>query len=154
MNIRQFETWLRARSAPGAGIVGCEEGEVRALMRAQGVRQLPGDYQGFLRLAGRRAADFRDATEMFYPLLLQTKDWIVESIKACADPFQLPQRAFVFASHQGYNYWYFDDAEAEPPGVVNWIEGRRPERRFTTFSDWLGSEVQHYEAGHGGRPQL
>ena len=144
MTIDEFREWVATIASKGQ-VSGCTDEEVALLMLAQGVERLPDDYRAFLKVAGRRAGGFGKGIEMFYPLLLQTKEWMKEALEADGAPFSLPPSAFVFYSSQGYNFWYFEDAESDPPIVANWAERHRPRRLFRTFGEWLEAETDRDE---------
>ena len=141
MTIDEFLIWLDTRPRTDS-VVGLSELEIDTICHAQDVPFLPDDYTVFLRAAGRRAGTFGAGSEMFYPLLLETKAWMTANLRAHGTPFELPSNSFVFVSHGGYDYWYFVDATSDSPIVANWQEDKpRPNRLFRTFSDWLLAEV-------------
>ncbi len=80
MNIADFALWLRGSEGTAGVIRGCTDEEILQVQTTQGVSGLPDDYHAFLRLAGRQAGELWTATEMFYPWLLKTKDWLLETL--------------------------------------------------------------------------
>lgn len=144
MTFDEFAVWLESDEAAywkNGQLVGCSDDEIEEICRAQDVERVPEDYRAFLALAGRESRGLGVGTDMFYPFLVETKAWMQDALRNNGGPFSLPPRAFVFASHQGYNYWFLEDAHSEVPVVVNWMEGDEPRRLFRTFGDWLTAEV-------------
>ena len=142
MHIEQIILLVQSRERDSA-FIGMYDAEISEVCKAQDVSGLPIDYAHFLRLAGKQAGSFNRGTEMFYPWLLTNKQHMMQELVEQGVPFELPARAFVFSCHQGYNYWYFEDATGDPPVAVNWYDtDAQPRRLFRTFSDWLTAEVE------------
>lgn len=143
MTVGEFLAWLDSH---GEGqIEGCIDEEIEALRRAQGVSRLPAPYEQFLRACGREAGSFQHGTVALYPLVAEGKESMLETLEDAGNPFQLPERSFVFTDHQGYHFWYFDDVDAEPAAVWEWLEGQEPQPFFRTFEDWLAAEAAYHD---------
>lgn len=157
MTVGEFLAWLESRGE--APIEGCTDEAIDALRRAQGVSRLPAPYEEFMRGCGRRAGSFREGTIILYPLVTEAKDWMLETLGDAGKALNTPDRSFVFYDHEGYHFWFFDDVDAEPAAVWEWLESQEPQPFFRTFEDWLAAEAAYHEfvtaelaALHRGEP--
>jgi hypothetical protein len=150
MNIAEFASWLSGPQAGRYGVEGLTDDEIDAVCAAQGTRTVPADYRAFLRLCGRDAREFQRHASINEPELSENKDLMRECLERNGSPFELPERPFVFWDDNGYQYWYFEDVEREPPLVVWWTEVEKapPDPMFATFSDWLDAAVAEKQAIH------
>jgi hypothetical protein len=134
---RVGEYMARYRAAELTG-VPCTEAEVSALEQDVGTR-LPAAYRAMLLLMGREPDPSFTGTDLSIRSLRELQPAARELLEENGRPFELPPGAFVFLSHQGYQFMYFvaDGASDDPP-VYHYLEGSRaPERRTERFSDWL-----------------
>ena len=116
--------------------------EIGEVCAAQHVDALPPSYREFLEFCGRSARQFVLGSEFNYPYLLTQKQALEGALVDNRDPYEVPLRAFVFEGHQGYEFFFFEDATADPPIVTHWSDGSLPNGRyFHTFEQWLDAEV-------------
>jgi hypothetical protein len=123
----------------GAGLTGvpCIEAEVSALERDTGVR-LPAAYRAMLLLMGRDPDPSFVGTDLSIRWLRQLQPGARQLLEKNGRPFALPSGAFVFLSHQGYQFMSFVADGTEDPAAYYYLEGKAaPERRAERFSDWL-----------------
>lgn len=129
-------------------IVGCDENEIKELESAVGLK-LPTAYKEFLRWAGNSLGDFEEGSEFFYDqdlvdLQRMAKDLLVDN----NTPFELPDDAFVFWGHQGYQFTFFRTSEGDNPPVHYYIEagqGEKEEIKWNykpRFTDFLITEMR------------
>ncbi|MET9488644.1 SMI1/KNR4 family protein [Nocardia sp. NPDC006630] len=134
------EPLVRLGLVTSEGVRGCDEQEIVALMRAQGVQALPDAYREFLAYGGKDPYWLSRNDEWDYDWLLEGKELareiVVEDYERDFTPFA---DAFVFLTHQGYMFYYFraeDLAETDPNF---WIYmGDKPVRDSgMSFTQWL-----------------
>jgi len=125
---------------PG-GVLGLSQAQVSEIQNAWGVRELPSAYVEFLTRMGARAGRVLRGTDAFHPVILQMRNWADEFFEENAEVLSLPDRAVVFAMHQGYlAYWMSDISEADPE-VVLCAEGQSaPLRVWPSFTAFLDSQ--------------
>ena len=84
---------------------------------------LPGVYKQFLKLMGNGAGVYMQGSSVFFDEIYSLKQWAEELISD--NNFRsLPQHAFVFWMHQGYQLAYFNIGEGEDPPVYYFSEGK------------------------------
>lgn len=97
-------------------VVPCTAEEVRELERRTG-RALPQAYKEFLLWMGHGAGELWLGSHCFYRDLEPLGDWAAVMLKR-SDPAQkLPEDAFVFLMHQGYQFMFFRTSEGDDPPV-------------------------------------
>src|SRR4051794_28404819 len=88
-----------------AGLTGmpCDEAEVSALERDAGVR-LPAAYRAMLLVMGREPDPSFTGTDLSVRWLRELQPAARRLLEENGRPFELPPGAFVFLSHQGYQF--------------------------------------------------
>ncbi|ROU08307.1 SMI1/KNR4 family protein [Lysobacter enzymogenes] len=110
-------------------IEGCSQEEVDALAKSIG-RPLPKAYVEFLLAMGRKAGDFMAGTDTFWRHL----SWLqktAERLVAERSAAPLPESAFVFYMHQGYEFGYFLLDEGDDPPVYQFVTMKARSERVT-----------------------
>lgn len=121
-------------------IQGCTEEEISVLMRAQAVGAIPDSYREFLAYDGRNPYWLSRTGEWDYEWLLEAKEIareiVVEDYKRDFTPFE---DAFIFQTHQGYMFYYFQPDDLTEPDPHFWIyTGKEPVRDGgRRFTEWL-----------------
>jgi hypothetical protein len=124
-------------------IKGCSRGEIHEI-REVSEYPLPKAYEAFLAVMGWGAGCFFRGTDIFYPAVLGNRCLAEEILKDDGNPFTLSPDQFVFATHQGYQFLYFQNNEDDPP-VYHYLEGERPVKLAERFSEYLLMCVNDYE---------
>ena len=88
----------------GISVEGLSEGAVSQI-NAQYDSALPEEYVQFLKNLGRGAGKFMRGNSVFYPELLSLQEWGEELLSE--HNLALPENAYVFWMHQGYQLAYF-----------------------------------------------
>lgn len=84
---------------------------------------LPEVYKQFLHLMGKGAGEYMKGSSVFYDHLFSLREWAKELlIENNMEP--LPETAFVFWMHQGYQAAYFNLNEGDDPPVYYFSEGQ------------------------------
>ena len=124
-------------------IVGCTPEEVAGIEARFGLR-LPRVYREFLLAMGRGAGRFLRGTDVFYPTVLELRQWAEELLEECGRPFALPEDAFVFLTHQGYQFGYFHTGSGEDdPPTYRYLEcDPVPVQNDGSFSGMLRAEFE------------
>lgn len=129
-------------------VIGCSLMEIEELKLRQGVKHLPACYRGFLNVMGRMAGKWLGGTDAFYPEILELKDWAKELLAENESRIQLPDDAFVFLMHQGYQFMYFLTGDCnEDPSVYYYTEilkdrPEMPQLRFSHLTEFLTDFLQ------------
>ncbi|MFI9011449.1 SMI1/KNR4 family protein [Actinosynnema sp. NPDC053489] len=115
-------------------VLGCGADELRAVSDRAGGFPLPAHYLAFLRLMGRRAGRLFRGTDVCFPEPVEANDHAREF--HAQDPrLELADR-FFFATHQGYQFYFFD--RASPDAVFLYTEGEEEARPMApTFLEFL-----------------
>ena len=125
-------------------ICGCSAAEIAEIEAASGhAAQLPAQYRSFLREMGRSAGHFLRGTDVFYPQILKLRNIALALLRECAVGWSLGSHDFVFSSHQGYQFLFFDWSRGDDPPVMLFLEGdTEPRQVFASFSEWLRQSVR------------
>lgn len=106
---------------------------------------LPKAYQEFLLWLGHGAGQFLRGSDCFFKHLLDLQEWAVELLQENNFPEPLPEDAFVFLMHQGYQFSFFRLSEGDDPPTYSYCEGTNQTsfiRSHERFSDFLAIEVE------------
>jgi hypothetical protein len=140
-------------------VVPCTEKEVRRLEKTLGF-PLPAAYREFLRWMGHGAGNFLRGTDCFYKCLPLLQGWATELLEENENPVVLPEDAFVFGMHQGYQFVFLRRSDGDNPPIyyytevtgstriVNGQEISVPGRQFVvshpSLTAFLDDEISHY----------
>lgn len=136
----EFHEKLGARAA---GIKGCTEGEAGALETRVG-RTLPAAYRAFLLWMGVDAGPLLVGSQWSCRYLADIQEYAVELLAENVFPQPLPDDAFVFWMHQGYQFLFFRCAEGDDPPVYYYHEARHKadfEPYAERFSDFISEAI-------------
>jgi hypothetical protein len=102
-------------------LVGCTQLEIEKLELAFNVK-LPAMYKEFLTAMGKSAGKFMLGSSAFWDEVFNFQEWGKELL--AENNFKhLPQNAFVFWLHQGYQMAFFIIGEGDNPPVYYFSEG-------------------------------
>jgi len=108
--------------------VGCSEKEIRNLEEKLGVN-LPVAYKEFLSWAGKGLGEFAVGSEFYYDQdLVDLQRMAKDLLEDNAVPFKLPEDAFVFWGHQGYQFTFFRTSQGDDPPVHYYLEAAEGEK--------------------------
>ena len=126
---------------------GCSNQEVWQLERQLGVK-LPQAYREFLLLMGKEAGQFLRGSDCFYQHLPELQTAAIELLEENHFPQLLPNDAWVFFMHQGYQFSFFRLGEGEDPPTYSYCEAET-EQSFVKsqerFSQFLLTEIDLHE---------
>lgn len=120
-------------------LLGSTDEEIENLERALQVT-LPLAYRLFLKRMGQDCGDFMlgsdfGGTEISAVIALQES---ARKLLAESNLRPLKPTEFVFLSHQGYQFLFFDAMSSEDPPVYYYLEGEAsPRKVFDSFTAWL-----------------
>lgn len=118
--VQGLENVIRELRTNHERLVPCSEKDVRTIERKFKV-SLPPVYLRFLYMMGRSAGTYQRGSSCFYPELLELRDWAEELL--LENNFKpLPEDAFVFWMHQGYQFAFFRLSEGDDPPVYYYHE--------------------------------
>jgi hypothetical protein len=122
----------------------CSEDEVNALEHHSGL-SLPEAYKEFLLWMGHGAGRLLRGSDCFYEHLPHLREWAVELLEEDGFHKPLPDDAFVFFMHQGYQFTFLRLSEGDDPPVYYYIESM-DQISFTishrSFSEFLMSGIE------------
>ena len=123
----------------------CIDSEIDKVEASQNV-SLPPVYRDFLKLMGRGAGRFFRGSDLYYPDVLTLGEQAKHLLKEDGQPFELPDDAFVFLVHQGYQFFYFRTGSGdEDPVVYGYMEGEgKAIKRWIKFSDFLVAGIEDH----------
>lgn len=138
--VERIANVLRARYGPGA-VVGLSAGEVDEVRARQGVVKLPETYHRFLTVMGRRAGQMLAGTDIFYPEMLDLKDFL-EDFPVVQALVSSGGESLVFGMHQGYQVYVAADVASADPPVLMYQEGDSgPVLEWESFTGFLRAEL-------------
>jgi hypothetical protein len=145
MYLDQTKQYFRDRTGiPAEAVRGCTDEEVRDLEQYIG-RQLPAAYEELLFWMGHGAGYIMQGTDFFYPDIRTLTEDAEDLLRENAFPESLPEDAFVFTMHQGYQFQFFRTSEGADPPVYGFCEGTTKERfdaMQPCFSAWVLAAVE------------
>lgn len=122
-------------------IQGCNENEIKELEKEIG-HSFPTMYRTLLLEVGHCAGLLFQGTDIFFGSLKRLTEEANELLEENQESFKLPEDAFVFSMHQGYEFNYFRFSEGENPPVYQYIEGEGdPKIAWDSFSRFLSDGI-------------
>jgi SMI1-KNR4 cell-wall len=125
-------------------LLGCTQDELIELEAQLGVL-LPKAYQEFLLLMGHGAGKFLRGSDCFFKDLPVLKNWAIALLEENNFSESLPEDAFVFLMHQGYQFSFFMLSEGEDPPTYSYSEETNETsfiKSHERYSDFLMIEVE------------
>ncbi len=124
----------------------CSKEEIQNLEQQLGL-SLPDDYKEFLLWMGHGAGRFMRGSEFFYEHLPFLHKWACELLEENCFPEPLPEDAFIFYMHQGYQFAFLRTSKRENSPVYCYNEAVQ-QTTFTishcSFSEFLLEWVENY----------
>ena len=80
-------------------------------------------YQEFLLSMGRSAGQFLRGSDCFLNHIPQLQEWAVELLQENNFAESLPEDAFIFLMHQGYQFSFFRVSEGADPRLTHTAKG-------------------------------
>ena len=135
---------MRSGLCSWSSMRGCWGFEIRDLEARFNI-QLPTLYKDFLKKMGKGAGKFMQGTDFFYKGLFSNREAMEEVLELDGQPFVLGKNVFVFSSHQGYIFHFFDNAkDVHDPPVYGYEEGNlKYDLIDDKFSDFLLNILKH-----------
>lgn len=134
MTVKEIAEILKEKGFRLKGCTANEIAEIESYFKVQ----LPNAYTDFLKTMGRGAGDYLKGSSVFYDEIFDLKDGAVDLLTE--NNFKpLPEDAFVFYMHQGYQFAFFLSETSDDPPVFYFYEGKNKsdfemkEKKFTDF---------------------
>lgn len=124
----------------------CSDLEIIQFEQQQGIT-LPSIYKDFLKMMGHGAGKFLRGSDCFYQHLPRIQEWAKQLLVENDFTEALPEDAFVFFMHQGYQFSFFRLSEGDNPPTYSYCEGQQEPyfvKSHDTFSDFLAVEIELY----------
>lgn len=143
MTTYNYATMLvRAKICQQTDMQGCSEREIQALAQAAG-HTLPAAYKAFLDTMGNGAGDFLASYDIFAKQLPGLRESAIRLLEQAPASYTLPEDAFVFAMHQGYEFNFFLCSEGDDPPVYQFVEGSdEPVPVWQSFSAFMLDQIE------------
>jgi hypothetical protein len=125
-------------------LVGCTYHEIIELEKKLGF-SLPEAYKEFLLWMGKSGGRVLQGSDCFFEHLPYLKEWAVELLEENHFPYTLPEDAFVFFMHQGYQFSFFRLSEGDDPPTYSYCEGTNQTsftRSHNRFSEFMATEIE------------
>lgn len=120
--MRRFASALVEMGVARPGeVMGCGEEQMRSVLDRAGDFPLPAHYLAFLEILGRGAGRLFRGTDVYFPEPIEANDYAAEF--SAQDPRLDLSGRFFFATHQGYQFYFFD--RTSPDTVFMYTEGER-----------------------------
>ena len=140
----------RLRALPGGDkypIEGAAEADVCALESEIG-RRLPAVYRDFLKSMGHSAGRLFRGSDyaISQPHRLRLRDAAEEVLKRSGAEYVLPNDAFVFLMHHGYQFFFFHLTRDDDPEIYRFADDDiLPRKVARSFSDFLRNLIEDHE---------
>lgn len=135
---------LSAGLATEKDVQGCSDEELSSLKVSVG-HILPNAYECFLLKFGEGAGGFMQGTDIFYSSLKGLKEEAIELLEENEEGFGLPDDAFVFSMHQGYEFLYFKLSDGDDPEVYQYVEGNgKSEKVWRSFTEFMQQSLKQH----------
>jgi hypothetical protein len=127
-------------------LVPCTEDEIAFLERWL-KRPFPQAYREFLHWMGYWGGGLLVGSDFFYERLMNMQEGARALLEEDHYPGELPEDAFVFFMHQGYQFYFFRFSEGADPPVSYYLEDpEKPEqstitRAYAHFSTFLEDAI-------------
>lgn len=125
-------------------LLPCKEEEISSIEQYFSI-SLPTAYKEFLLWMGHGAGGLMQGSDCFFRHLPYLREWAVELLQENNFSECLPDDAFVFFMHQGYQFSFFRTSEGEDPPTYFYCEGTNQNSFIKThnrFSDFLATEIE------------
>lgn len=125
-------------------IHGCSPEEIERFEKTYGL-SLPVQYREFLLAVGHGAGMFLQGEDVFLSDLDDLKEAAIDLLEENSEEFHLPEDAFVFLMHQGYEFDYPLRSEGDDPPVYQYVEGNGPPvLTWESFSEFLSDIIDQH----------
>ncbi|MEZ6056955.1 MAG: SMI1/KNR4 family protein [Planctomycetaceae bacterium] len=134
---------------------GCDSDAIASLEAYAGC-PFPGAYRSFLEIMGRKSGRLFKGSDATYPgrFELRLREQALKMLERKQAAFVLPENAFVFLTHQGYQFLYFLLNEGDDPPVYHFGERQlTPKKISPHFTEYLSSFVSDLEALAAKHPE-
>ncbi|WP_298892459.1 SMI1/KNR4 family protein [uncultured Psychroserpens sp.] len=99
--------------------------------------QLPKEYKIFLSEMGYDAGDFMRGEDCFYDRIFELREYATDLLEEDGSDFKLEQEHYVFYSHQGYIFAFFDTSK-DNSEIYYYTEGdMHPTIKYSNFESFL-----------------
>lgn len=126
---------------------GCNEAEIKLLEEEMGIK-LPESYRQYLLAVGHYSGRLFQGTDTDFSQLKELQDEEKKLLLENNDPIVLPDRAFVFSMHQGYEIRFFKLNAGDYPPVMEWYEGSAKGivKLYDSFEEFLSDSIYQHAA--------
>ena len=123
--------------------IPCSKEEIQEINGNTGYK-LPKAYLEFLEVMGKDAGKFMRGSSCFINEIPFLKEWAVELLMENNFSEKLPQNAFVFWMHQGYQFAFFLLSDEDNPPIYYYNETKEQSsfcQKTDSFTDFLQIEL-------------
>ena len=148
MYLEQLKTLVMDSSCfSSTDFIGCSNEEIQQIEKQLG-KPLPEAYKEFLHWIGKNGGPILRGSDCFYADLSNLRKWANELLNENALAGMLPENAFVFFMHQGYQFafMYLSDDQNPPIYYFNEMDYSPVEMfkiSYYKFTDFLADEIKN-----------
>ncbi|MCZ8520887.1 MULTISPECIES: SMI1/KNR4 family protein [Paenibacillus] len=126
---------------------GCSEAEINLLEQEMRIK-LPESYIQYLLAVGHYSGRLFQGTTTKYSELKGLQHEAKALLRENNDPIELPESAFVFSMHQGYEIRLFELNAGDNPPVMEWYEGSAKGivKLYDSFEEFLSDSIYQHAA--------
>jgi hypothetical protein len=140
MSIQELAMTLQQK---GCILTGCSRQQITKIEQKLQIN-FPNTYVDYLLLMGKNAGQFMMGSSAFIDDLIEMQENASELLDG-NDFKPLPENAFVFFMHQGYQFALFHLTEGDNPPIYYYYEGRNIddfERAEDSLTDFLAKQIK------------
>ncbi|WP_165763238.1 SMI1/KNR4 family protein [Flavobacterium sp. AJR] len=128
----------------GYKIEGLDNEKIKAIENYYKV-SLPLEYKLFLEKMGKTGDKFLRGEHCFYDRIFELREYANELLEDDNSEFKLKKEHFVFYSHQGYIFAFFDTSLEENPPIYYYFEGDlEPKIKYDSLSSFLEEQLENH----------
>lgn len=128
----------------GYKIEGIDNEKIKEIERYYNVA-LPLDYKIFLSKMGKTGDKFLRGEDCFYDRIFELREYANELLVDDNSEFKLKEEHFVFYSHQGYIFAFFDTSLEENPPIYYYFEGDlEPKIKYDSLTSFLEEQFDNH----------
>jgi len=127
----------------GYNIIGLESFQIDKIEKFYSLK-LPEDYKFFLKTMGLDGGGFMKGEDCFYDRIFELKNYALELLEDDETEFKLKDSYFVFYSHQGYIFAYFDTSKNNiDPSIYYYMEGDMvPNKKYDDMNSFFKERLE------------
>lgn len=125
-------------------IEGIDDEKIKEIEKYYDVT-LPLDYKFFLEKMGKTGDKFLRGEDCFYDRIFELREYANDLLADDNSQFKLKKEHFVFYSHQGYIFAFFDTSLIENSPIYYYFEGDlEPKIKYDSLASFLDDYLKNH----------